>query len=117
MATKKAPTGEIANAVVVDGMLAAITSKLSLDQMRLLHTALVDHINMQQRRQRSQAADQFSRGDIVAFDSRNKGNIRLKVEKVTPAGILYGITPEANAWKVSATLCKKISAAQYNILR
>lgn len=113
MATKKVapPTGVIADAVIVDSMLTIITGKLNLDQQLKLNTALVKHLREQQRKQRTIASMAFDPGDYVEFISRKTGRrVVLKVEKVTPAGLVYGTSTDFVKWKVSATLCKKTNA-------
>ena len=82
-----------------------------------LNSRLVKIINHRSKVKRVKAAAAFNPGDYVKFHSRKHNtDIGIHVDKVTPAGTVYGHTRHELKRKVSATLCTKIDGATFATL-
>lgn len=82
-----------------------------------LNSRLVKIINHRSKVKRVKAAAAFNPGDYVKFYNwKHNTDIGIHVDKVTPAGTVYGHTRHEFKWKVSATLCTKIDGATFATL-
>jgi len=102
------------NEILVNQVFRQVRDQLNLPQMTMLNKRLVRFINMQSKLQRAAVGQKLADAEYVKFVSRKDGRtIMLKVEKVTPAGVVYGATVDGTRWKVSANLCAEVDRAQF----
>ena len=69
---------------------------------------IAEAVNMRRKRIQNQAIRNMLVGDIVSFETRNKGTITGKVSKVNRKTIIVAESKSTREWKVPANLATKL---------
>jgi hypothetical protein len=95
--------------ILVDSVFRNVRDRMTVAQMTMLNKRIVKFINHQSKVQRATVGASIVGTRYVKFVSRKHGStVFLEVEKVTPAGIVYGTSTAGMRWKVSANLCTPV---------
>jgi hypothetical protein len=90
--------------------LFAQIKTLSVEDQRALNKMLVANLNRAQKFASMKSAAQFNIGDVVVFDARSKGLVKIKVTGFSRDGAnlkgsqIGGLRAGCN-WTVGASLC------------